>query len=69
MNKESGLIFLDAPGGTGKTFVINLIVKKLTLLQKIVIATASSGIAATLILRGQTVHNAFKVPIKLLQNE
>ena len=69
MDKKAGLIFLDAPGGTGKTFVINLIVKKLTLLQKIVIATASSGIAATLILRGQTVHSAFKVPIKLLQNE
>ena len=69
MDKKPGLIFLDAPGGTGKTFVINLIVKKFTLLQKIVIATASSGIAATLILRGQTVHSAFKVPIKLLQNE
>ena len=52
MNKEPGLIFLDAPGGTGKTFVINLIVKKLILQQKIVIATATSGIAATLILRG-----------------
>ena len=46
------MIFLDAPGGTGKTFVINLIVKKLILLNKIVIATASSGIAATLIIRG-----------------
>ena len=52
MNKEPGLIFLDAPGGTGKTFVINLIVKKLILQQKFVIATATSGIAATLILRG-----------------
>ena len=27
-NKSPGLIFLDAPGGTGKTFVINLILAK-----------------------------------------
>ncbi len=45
-------MFLDAPGGTGKTFLINLIVKKLILDKKIVIATATSGIAATLIIRG-----------------
>ena len=45
-------MFLDAPGGTGKTFLINLVVKKLIIEKKIVIATATSGIAATLLLRG-----------------
>ena len=45
-------MFLDAPGGTGKTFLINLIVKKLIIEKKIVIATATSGIAAILLLRG-----------------
>ena len=45
-------MFLDAPGGTGKTFLINLIINKLIIDRKIVIATASSGIAATLIIKG-----------------
>ena len=26
---EGGMLFLDAPGGTGKTFLINLILAKL----------------------------------------
>ena len=56
-------MFLDAPGGTGKTFLINLVVKKLIIEKKIVIATATSGIAATLLLRGQTCHSAFKIPL------
>ena len=45
-------MFLDASGGTGKTFLINLVIKKLIMEKKIVIATATSGIAATLLLRG-----------------
>ena len=45
-------MFLDAPGGTGKTFLINLIVRKLIVEKKIVIATAASGIASTLLIRG-----------------
>jgi superfamily II DNA or RNA helicase len=27
-NRNRGLIFLDAPGGTGKTFLINLLLSK-----------------------------------------
>ena len=45
-------MFLDAPGGTGKPFLINLVIKKLIMKKKIVIATATSGIATTLLLRG-----------------
>ena len=45
---EGGILFLDAPGGTGKTFLINLILAQLRLEGKIALATASSGIAATL---------------------
>lgn len=44
---EGGMLFLDAPGGTGKTFLINLILAKLRSEGKIALATASSGIAAT----------------------
>ena len=45
---EGGILFLDAPGGTGKTSLINLILAQLRLEGKIALATASSGIAATL---------------------
>ena len=46
---EGVILFLDAPGGTGKTFLINLILAKLRSEGKIALATASSGTAATLL--------------------
>ena len=62
-SQQRNLMFLDAPGGTGKTFVINLILAKIRSMGKIVLATASSGIAATLIQGGRTLHSTFKVPL------
>lgn len=40
---NGGLYFLDAPGGTGKTFLINVILAKVRLSNKIALAVASSG--------------------------
>lgn len=57
------LFFLDGPGGTGKTFVQNTIMAKLRSEGKIVLAVASSGIAATLLDGGQTAHGKFKIPL------
>ena len=51
-NRSSNIIFLDAPGGTGKSFVINTILKKIHSGGKIALATVSSGIAATLLQGG-----------------
>ena len=62
---QGGILFLDAPGGTGKTFLINLILAKLRSEGKIALATASSGIAATLLTGGRTLHSTFKVPLDL----
>ena len=53
---EGGMLFLDVPGGTGNTFLINLILAKLHSEGKIALATASSGIAATLLTGGRTLH-------------
>ena len=64
-SKTGGIVFLDAPGGTGKTFVINLILAKIRQQSKIAIAVASSGIAATLLEGGRTAHSAFKLPLNL----
>jgi len=51
--RTGGIYFLDAPGGTGKTFVISLIV---IMISEISLALESFGNAATLFEGGQTVH-------------
>ena len=49
-------MFLDAPGGIGKTYLINLIFSKIRFQSKIVLATASNGISDTLLQGGRTLH-------------
>ncbi|CAB3250348.1 unnamed protein product [Arctia plantaginis] len=61
--EQGGFFFLDAPGGTGKTFLISLILAKIRSQQKIALAVASSGIAATLLDGGRTAHSTFKLPL------
>ncbi|KAL8600890.1 hypothetical protein ACOMHN_045028 [Nucella lapillus] len=70
ISNESGqLFFLDAPRGTGKTFLINLILAEVRKRQHITLAIASSGIAATLLDGGRTAHSAFKLPLDLTRVE
>ncbi|CAB3241223.1 unnamed protein product [Arctia plantaginis] len=64
-NNTGGLFFLDAPGGTGKTFVISLILAIIQSRCDIALALASSGIAATLLDGGRTAHSALKLPLNL----
>lgn len=61
-----GIYFLDAPGGTGKTFVISLILATIRSRSQIALAVVSSGIAATLLEGGRTAHSALKLPMNLL---
>ncbi|CDF33589.1 Putativ ATP dependant DNA helicase [Chondrus crispus] len=64
MPTRSGrLFFLDAPGGTGKTFVLSAIQDFLRTRRKQVIAVATSAVAAVLIDGGRTAHSVFKIPI------
>ncbi|XP_027851457.2 ATP-dependent DNA helicase pif1-like [Aphis gossypii] len=63
-NNEGKILFLDAPGGTGKTFLTNLLLAKVRYGGKIALAVASSGIAATLLVGGRTAHSTFKLPLK-----
>ena len=67
-NKGS-IFFLDAPGGTGKTFLLNLLLAKVREQKKIALAVASSGIAATLLTGGRTAHSTFKLPLSLAHND
>ncbi|XP_004518938.1 uncharacterized protein LOC101448722 [Ceratitis capitata] len=64
-NNEGKLFFLDGPEETGKTFLINLLLKKVRFIGKIALAVASSGIAATLLEGGRTAHSAFNLPLKI----
>ena len=52
---NGGLFFLDAPGGTGKTFLISLLLATVRARSDIAVAVASSGITA---------HSALKLPLK-----
>lgn len=68
-DEQGGVFFLDAPGGTGKTFVISLLLAAIRSDNKIAIALASSGIAATLLHGGRTAHSALKLPLNMQINE
>lgn len=62
----SSCFFIDGPGGTGKTFLYNTLYH-LFMGQGIrVSAVAWTGIAASLLPDGRTVHSRFKLPVPLL---
>ncbi|KAI5428568.1 hypothetical protein KIW84_033531 [Lathyrus oleraceus] len=65
VQKHSGVFFVDGPGGTGKTFLYRTLMASLRSRREIVLATASSGIAATLLPGGRTAHSRFKIPIDI----
>jgi hypothetical protein len=61
------LIFVDGYGGTGKTYLWKAITTKLRSEGKIVLAVASSGIAALLLQGGRTAHSRFHIPLILTE--
>jgi len=68
---DQKLFFVDGPGGTGKTYLYNMIlayVRSTSGLNGIAIAVASSGIAALLMSGGRTAHSRFKIPLKLTKD-
>ncbi|OWZ17842.1 Helitron helicase [Phytophthora megakarya] len=59
------LVFIDGPGGTGKSTLLRNILAKVRLEGKIAITVASSGIAPLLLIKGRMAHSTFKIPLKL----
>ncbi len=59
------MIAVDASGGTGKTFTLSHILNKVRAKGKVALATAASGIAATLLPKGATFHSRTKCPLIL----
>ena len=62
-------MFLDAPGGTGKIFLLNLLLAKIRMRRSIAIAVAFSGIAATLLDGGRTAHSSLKLTLNLTRTQ
>jgi len=68
LNKKSQVFFVDGPGGTGKTFLYKALLAAVRSKGLIAIATATSGIAASILPGGRTAHSRFKIPIKISSN-
>lgn len=67
IQNKGGAFFLDARGGTGKTFLENTILAAVRLMNSdgIAFAVAASGIASILLLQGRTFHSRFKAPLNI----
>uniref|UniRef100_A0A8R1HHB1 ATP-dependent DNA helicase n=2 Tax=Caenorhabditis japonica TaxID=281687 RepID=A0A8R1HHB1_CAEJA len=67
MKKEGvpRMMFVDGPGGTGKTFCYTAIYHRLVSQNRSVICVAHTGIAATLLPFGCTAHRKFSIPIEV----
>ncbi|XP_031099718.1 ATP-dependent DNA helicase PIF2-like [Ipomoea triloba] len=61
-NKPSAF-FVDGPGGTGKTFLYRCLLAFVRSKGLIALATATSGIAASILPGGRTAHSRFKLPL------
>ncbi|EHS63282.1 uncharacterized protein PGTG_21498 [Puccinia graminis f. sp. tritici CRL 75-36-700-3] len=62
---ESGLIYIDGPGGCGKTYLMNTIIHYLNAIDIKVVTVASSGVAGLMLFEGMTAHSRFKLPLDL----
>jgi ATP-dependent DNA helicase PIF1 len=67
-NEEGRLYSIDAPGGSGKTFLANVILAYVRKDNHIAFAMAMSGIAATLLKLGTTFHRRIGVPIPCMSD-
>ncbi|XP_074298836.1 ATP-dependent DNA helicase pfh1-like [Silene latifolia] len=60
---KPGAFFVDGPGGTGKTFLYNVLYDEVRLVGEFVLPTATSGIAALNIPTGRTTYSRFRIPL------
>jgi len=63
---KSRLFYLDAPAGCGKAYVQETLRCYMKEQDRNCIAACYTGIAASLIAGGRTLHNVFKLPVPLL---
>ncbi|XP_054274704.1 uncharacterized protein LOC128994295 [Macrosteles quadrilineatus] len=63
--RTNRLIFLDGPGGYGKTLLISVLLAYVRSQSHVAIAVASSGIASGNMPGGTTAHSMFRLPLDL----
>lgn len=64
----SRFFYLDAIGGSGKTFVLNLLLARVRAGRRVALAVATSGLASMLLQGGTTAHRRFKIPLLLKED-
>src|SRR4051812_44063572 len=64
-HQRGGVFFVDGPGGTGKTFLYRALLATILGQGNIAVATATSGVAASIMPGGRTAHSRFKIPLKI----
>ncbi|XP_044254890.1 ATP-dependent DNA helicase pif1-like [Tribolium madens] len=67
-DKNRRYFFVSGAAGTGKTFLYNTLIRVLNGRRENVIAVAWTGIAASLLKNGRTVHSRFRLPVPITEN-
>ena len=62
LNNKGGVFMLDSPAGTGKSYTTSAIAAHIRAQRKLVLCTATTGIAALVLPGGLTAHSTFKLP-------
>ncbi|AQK95491.1 hypothetical protein ZEAMMB73_Zm00001d011047, partial [Zea mays] len=62
---NDGVFFVDGPGGTRKTYLYKALLAALHSQDKIAVATATSGVVASILPGGRTAHSRFKIPLTI----
>ncbi|XP_042956295.1 ATP-dependent DNA helicase PIF1-like [Carya illinoinensis] len=62
-SNEAATLFVDGPAGTGKTFLYKALLAAVRSRKLVTLATASSGVAASILPGGRTAHSHFKIPL------
>jgi hypothetical protein len=65
INRNGRVFFVDSPVGTSKTFLYMCLIATVHSEGLIVVATATPGIAASIMPGSHTAHSVFKIPIKI----
>ncbi|KAF5481753.1 hypothetical protein F2P56_002382 [Juglans regia] len=60
---QNTAFFVDGPAGTGKTFLYKALLTTVRSRKLVTLATASSGVAASILPGGRTAHSRFKLPL------
>ncbi|KAG5590630.1 hypothetical protein H5410_041144 [Solanum commersonii] len=68
ISNKAGAFFIDGPGGTGKGFFYRSLLATIRSKGFVALATASSGVATSILPGGRTTHSRFKIPINVDEN-